>query len=127
MKAERMQVVVQEETTSSLEGEKLLSPQQVEGRLHKIWYNFEMSPRRPEDAGRRRNELRELSDSLSPVVERYLEEEIDVVRAGARQRIPRGLWIKAQAMEEARVKLREKKADVLAAKEKAAKASRSEK
>lgn len=104
-----------------------LSPGEAAKRLDEIWYKFEKSLRRPEDAGRRTTELKQLGDLLSPAAEKYLEEEVEVVREGRTVRQTRGLWIKGKATERAREDLREQRATVIAAKKKAEEASDSEK
>lgn len=105
----------------------MLALQEAEDRLYAIWYEFESGPRRPEDAGRRASALKEFGSVLSPEAEKYLEEEIDVVEAGRKMRVSRGIWIRESAIGDARKDLRQKRAPIIAAKEAAAKRSPSEK
>lgn len=112
---------------SQAEQAGVLAPQEAEDRLYAIWYEFESGPRRPEDAGRRARALEEFGSVLSPEAGKYLEEEIDVVEAGRKMRVSRGVWIRESATGDARKGLRQKRAPIIAAKEAAEKRSRGEK
>lgn len=112
---------------SQAEQAGMLTPQEAEDRLYAIWYEFESGSRKPEDAGRRASALKKFGSGLSPEAEKYLEEEIDVVEAGRKMRVSRGIWIRESATGDARKDLRQKNAPIIAAKEAAAKRSRSEK
>lgn len=113
--------------TEVVTGIRLLPPREAESRLYDIWHGFEMSPRLPQDVGKRSNALRELGQVLSLEAQEYLQEDVEVVGGGGVKHVARGLLIKERATREARGALREKKASVLTAKEEAAKASPSQK
>lgn len=91
-----------------LESEPQLSrllPEQAEENIYGIWLKFELSPKSSEDIQARRLSLKEVSVSLSPEAEAYLDEEVKFVTDVGVEYLPRGRRIVLRAQQDARQEL----------------------